>query len=83
MPTQADWVQLLRSDVAGFNAEQVQELGRYGYKDLSSDQLIAFRIHHVDSAFIEKVKKAGYEHPSADELVQLKILGIRHREAGL
>ena len=34
----------------------------------------------IDSKFIQKVKKAGYSHPSPDELINFKILGIRVNE---
>ena len=33
--------------------------------------------------FIETAKKAGYSHPTPDELVEFRIMGIRHRTAGL
>ena len=65
------------------SAEDLQDLAKEGYKDLSAEELVAFRIHHIDSEFIENVKKAGHQHPTPNQLVEFKIMGVRRRSAEL
>src|SRR6185503_17877995 len=51
-------------------------LSAAGYKNLSVDQLITFKIHGVNAEFIKQMEAAGFGHPDPDELVSMKIHGV-------
>ncbi len=53
----------------------VNSLAKAGYKDLSVDQLIAFKIHGVTPEYIQKMKAAGF-NPTVDQLVAMRIHGV-------
>jgi len=44
--------------------------------DLDADKLIAFRIHGVDSAFIEALRDAGLKISDSDKLIAFRIHGV-------
>jgi hypothetical protein len=39
------------------------------------------RIHGVDAEFVKEVRAHGYKDPSIDDLIELRIHGLRHRES--
>jgi beta-lactamase regulating signal transducer with metallopeptidase domain len=51
-------------------------LSAAGYKNLSVDQLITFKIHGVNAEFVKQMEAAGFGHPDPDELVTMKIHGV-------
>lgn len=51
-------------------------LSAAGYKNLSVDQLVAFKIHGVNAEFVKQMEAAGFGHPDPDELVTMKIHGV-------
>ena len=55
-----------------------EEMAKLGYR-VSVDKLTAFRIHGVTPEWIEELKKLGYAHLSADDLISMKIHGVRRR----
>jgi hypothetical protein len=53
----------------------IGSLADAGYKDLTVDQLIAFKIHDVTPDFIEALRKAGLTGLTPDELLAFRIHG--------
>ncbi|MGJ5813380.1 M56 family metallopeptidase [Paludibaculum fermentans] len=53
----------------------LDNLERAGLKDLTVDQMVAFKIHGVTGDFIQSIRSAGYQ-PDPDQLVSLRIHGI-------
>ena len=45
-------------------------------KNISSDDLVAFRIHGVSPEFVRSMKEAGYAKISPDQLVAMRIHGV-------
>jgi hypothetical protein len=39
------------------------------------------RIHGVDANFVKEVREHGYKDPSIDDLIELRIHGLRNRES--
>jgi beta-lactamase regulating signal transducer with metallopeptidase domain len=50
-------------------------LAAEGYKNLSVDDLISFKIHGVTPEYIRSVKAAGFQ-PTPDDLVSMRIHGV-------
>ncbi|QOY91406.1 M56 family metallopeptidase [Paludibaculum fermentans] len=53
----------------------LDSLERNGVKDLTIDQMVAFKIHGVTGDFIQSIRAAGYQ-PDPDQLVALRIHGV-------
>ena len=54
----------------------IGSLASAGYRNLSVDQLIAFKIHGVTPEFIREMETAGFRHPTADQLVTMRIQNV-------
>ncbi len=50
---------------------------RVGYGDVPVNQLVQFRIHHVDAEFVRQANDAGFKNLDADDLIDLSIHGRR------
>ncbi len=53
----------------------IDGLAAEGYKNLTVDELIAFKIHGVTPEYIRRIQAAGF-HPTPDELVAMRIHGV-------
>jgi beta-lactamase regulating signal transducer with metallopeptidase domain len=51
-------------------------LAAAGYRNLSVDELITFKIHGVTPEFIREMEAAGFPHPTADELMTMRIQNV-------
>jgi hypothetical protein len=45
-------------------------------RNISSENLVAFRIHGVSPEFVKSMKEAGYPKISPDDLVSMRIHGV-------
>ena len=50
-----------------------------GYSEISTDQLVAMRIHGVNAAYVKELREHGYKNPSIDDLIEMRIHGYPHR----
>jgi hypothetical protein len=39
------------------------------------------RIHGVDASFVKEVREHGYKDPTIDDLIELRIHGLRTRQS--
>lgn len=53
----------------------LDNLERAGIKDLTVDQMVAFKIHGVTGDFIQSIRAEGFK-PDSDQLVALRIHGV-------
>lgn len=53
----------------------LDNLDRAGIKDLTVDQMVAFKIHGVTGDFIQSIRAEGFK-PDSDQLVALRIHGV-------
>jgi hypothetical protein len=51
-------------------------MARFGYRNLSADDLVNLRIHGVSADYIQSLQRAGMTHLSADQLVRLRLAGF-------
>lgn len=54
----------------------IDELAAAGYPNLTVDQLVAMRVHHLTGAYIRDLQAAGYDHLTVDQLVACGIHGV-------
>ena len=59
----------------------VRGLRELGYSDVSSDDLIAARIHGVTPEYVREIQEAGYRDVTMDQLVAMRIHGVDARYA--
>ena len=57
-------------------AEFTRDMRDLGVKDLSSDQLVAMRIHGVDTLYVRELRDLGYNGLSSEDLVAMRIHGV-------
>jgi hypothetical protein len=62
--------------VQDVSLEFARQMSQEHLTDLNTDKLVAFRIFHVDSAFIEEMRAAGLQVSDADKLVAFRIHGV-------
>jgi len=62
--------------VQDISLEFARQMSQEHLTDLDTDKLVAFRIFHVDSAFIEEIRAAGLKVSDADKLVAFRIHGV-------
>jgi hypothetical protein len=86
---ETSWIQALQSvGVTGMTTDNiialrifkldqpyVKSMSDLGYSNLSADKLIAFKIHGVNADEVKQYQAMGY-HPSADELIQMRIFDV-------
>lgn len=76
--TRPDIDQLVAMGIHGAAADYVRALGGLDYR-LSAEDLIAFKIHGVEPAYIREMAAIGpaLQHISASDLVALRIHGVK------
>jgi len=68
--------QLVAFRIHGVSPEFVRAVKELGYDRVTPDQLVAMCIHGVDPDFIRKARQGG-KNPSIDELIEMRIRGVR------
>src|SRR5262249_7760890 len=66
----------LQTPVSGHQPDDVAELRRLGYTNLSVDELIKLKNHGVTPEFIEGLKNHGYGSLSIEQLLKLRNHGV-------
>ena len=47
-----------------------------GFKDVSLNQIVQFKVMDISKGYIEELRKAGYPDLSLNQVVQCKVMGI-------
>jgi len=62
--------------IHGASPDEVKQIGKLGYANLSADEVVNMCIHGVDADFVRKAQGHGFKDLSLDKLIQLKQFGI-------
>ena len=54
----------------------IDDLAAAGYPNLTVDQLVAMKVHHITGAYIRDLRTVGYDHLPVDQLLACGIQGV-------